>query len=171
MSSIFPINSVTYNSVQSGNSTDTIANGYPSDPVTVWGISMQQSKVSSETIIYCGTVPIAKNYAQNYDQRLMRYKCENALTVVKTGNDESFLQMTYSTGSPIWASSTIQGLYTTGNGFTYGEIVISLLLFLLVLGMIFGGVWNRLLGVKIKVNPFNTFLGNNSREGKKIYND
>jgi hypothetical protein len=43
------------------------------------------------------------------------------------------------------------------NGMTYGDIVISLFLFLILLGMFFGGLLNRLIGVKSKLKEYNKY--------------
>ena len=56
------------------------------------------------------------------------------------------------------------------SGFSYGEILTSLLLLLILTALIFHTFWARIFGTKLSVPFYRTFLGNNSKEGKEIKN-
>jgi len=135
---------------------------------TVLGVSIQQSGNQSETAILCGSEQIAKNYATNFSFSFLNYKCENVLQMNKTGaGDSAFVIINYVRYDTI--SGTTSPTYI--NGFSYDGIFIGLLLFLMFSLMFFGGIWNKVIGIKTKIRNGNKFLGNNSEEGKIIYYD
>ena len=63
---------------------------------TVLNVRMQQSGTASETSVKCGTTTIALNYAKDFAEVNSHTLCKNkAIYFSKTGNDSSFLVMTY----------------------------------------------------------------------------
>lgn len=61
--------------------------------------------------------------------------------------------------------------YSTTTQFTSGEAVISFFLFFLLIFTAFAFFLDRIVGVRIRKDMYNTIIGNNSQEGKKIYHD
>lgn len=134
---------------------------------TILNITIQQSGTASESIVLCGNTEIAKNY--NKDLRIfMNYSCNDFVKLEKTGQgDIAFFNITYVTYNT--ATGTTSPTFI--NGFSYDGILIGLLLFLMFSIMFFGGIWNKVIGVKIKRDPANEIIGNNSQDGKIIYYD
>lgn len=130
-----------------------------STPYHVVGVRMQQEKDLSETILTCKLegkdVKIAHNYAKDYPLDLIMFDCDGNATIHKTGADTAFVTMTY---IPDWAipvetvASTTVATNTPAyiNGFSYGEILVAFFLLILVTNAFFGGILNRLIGVKQK---------------------
>jgi len=142
---MFPNDSISLFHSITGNTSYNFVTG--TAPKTILAVAMQQSKDLSDTILYCGTTPIAKNYAKDLPQILMNYQCANTISISKTGMDESSVNITYvpyftsdfSTTTPVdqlgfnptttIASSTDVQLY---GFFTAGDVVISILLILVI---------------------------------------
>jgi hypothetical protein len=132
-------------------------------PYYIVATRMQQEKDLSETLITCGVNGIksivAHNYAKDYPLDLQMFYCNGNAVIEKTGTDEAFVSMTY---IPQWAipvATTTQSATTSTstipqyvNGFSYGDILISFFLFILVTNQFFGGILNRLMGRKQKAN-------------------
>jgi len=153
---------------------DPLLTGYPKTKII--GIAMQQEKDLSDTSIYCGTELIAMNYGKDYQQVTMGYDCDTEiLHVSKTGNDEAFVSIVVLHDEPIYSYSTTTFTYTsdinTVEGFTHGELVSGMLLFLIFVMMFFGGIIRMTLGVKNKRSQSNYIMGNNTEEGKTFYYD
>lgn len=148
---MFPHQAISTSTVISGNTSHVLLS--TTSPVIVLGARMQQSGVASETIVQCGNGVVAYNYAKDYPLDLMNMYCTGGITVQKTGNDQSFVNVTY---LPYWATNTpslTSSLTATptamiANGFTYGEIWIGTLLLLLLLGNFFGGIIAHTVGLK-----------------------
>jgi len=112
---------------------------------------MQQSGVASETILSCGSTVIAHNYAKDYNFDTFNFRCYDNLVVEKTGQDNSFVTVTYLPSyveelqyvQPLPAPSVI-------NGFTHGEIIIGFFLLFICLATFFGGIINHVAGMKIR---------------------
>jgi hypothetical protein len=167
---IFPINATTYGNTISGNSSFTLLQGTSNFEAHILSVAMQQEK-NKDTIVYCGSELIAVNYGLDYPQILMDYPCfSEDLEIVQVGNGEAFVHIIYTTSTPIYASTTISNVYAT-NGFFYGDIIIITFLIIGFMTLFFGGIWNRLIGVKSMKSMQNYYLGNNSKEGKKHYYD
>ena len=66
-------------------------------PIVVMAVYMRQSGVASDTIISCGGVVIAKNYAKDLVDVSMNYTCKSDIKINKTGNDSSFTIINYRT--------------------------------------------------------------------------
>lgn len=100
---------------------------------TVLNIRMQQSGTASETSVRCGTTTVALNYAKDFAEVNGHILCENkALYFSKTGNDRSFLVMTYVPYNV--ASSTARGMSYGDSMFTASVIIglLSLMLWRLI---------------------------------------
>lgn len=61
----------------------------------ILGASMQQSVTSSNTDLWCGSTSILRNYAKDTAYQFYNYRCEGVLSVSKSGNDSSFITVTY----------------------------------------------------------------------------
>jgi len=123
-------------------------------PYTIVGVRMQQEKDLSETVLRCmsnGTnIVVAHNYAKDYPLDIVNIRCTGNAVITKTGTDVAFMSMTYIPDSaiPVIAVSTNTPMYI--NGFSYGEVITGFFLLILVTGMFFGGILNRVIGVKQK---------------------
>lgn len=175
---MLPLNTTIYTFAIFGNATVTINNPFTNGKEFnyVISITMQQEKDLSDTQIFCGDILLAHNYGKDFPQMLTMFDCSNdILSINKTGNDEAYIQIAMLHESPIlYATTSTTSPYTglaTINNFTYGEIIIGLFLFFVFMIMFFGGLWNRVIGVKTKVTAYNEYLGNNSEEGKIVYID
>lgn len=163
---MFPKDAITVTTELIGVSNFTIENS--TTPKTVLGVAMQQSGSQSDTTLLCGTDQIAKNYSKELSQSLLNYRCSDVLSLDKTGvGDDAFVIVTYVP----YDMSTATTLPFYINGFSYDGIFIGFVLFLMFTIMFFGGLWNKIDGVKNKKPSYNEYLGNNSKDGKIIYHD
>jgi hypothetical protein len=117
-------------------------------PSTVLSLHMQQSGTQSNTTLYCGTHKLAQNYDKDYGLDLMNYVCNDTLWLNKTAaGDSSFTSISYVRYDRNINNTGGQNIIA---GFTYGEIVSTTLLFLIL----FIGFWSflaqRIKGVKVQ---------------------
>jgi len=92
-------------------------------PHTILGVAMQQSNVSSDTVVRCGTDVVAKNYATNFSNVEMNYQCDDDIIISKTGNDSASVILSYVprfTGD--YATSTQFGYSPTNNISTTSDV-------------------------------------------------
>lgn len=54
-----------------------------------------QSGQASDTVLQCGSTTFMRNYAKDTPSTQMQYRCSDTLSVTKTGNDNSFINVTY----------------------------------------------------------------------------
>lgn len=158
---IFPSDAITIFETAQGNITTTIINN--NDPLTILAITFQQEKDLSDTILYCGNDPLAKNYGKDFAQSFTNYKCDDDIILNKTGNDEASLIITYipyyqsDTGTTtselgynpstnIASSSDIQ-VY---GSFSAGEILIAFLLLCMILLSLIKGIAGALSHIQTK---------------------
>ena len=138
---MYPNDAITHTTEIAGPVTEIVYNGGDN---TILAVAMQQSNVSSDTEIRCGSDLVAKNYATNFSNVTMNYQCDGAIVIAKTGNDDAtvvityvpYLTSEYSTTTPwnlpIPENASTTNLYVLAN-FSAGEIVISFLIFCLIL--------------------------------------
>lgn len=166
-----PINATHYTTKISGISSENIVLASDNYDVTVIAVNMQQELDQSDTELICDGVTIAMNYGKDLPQVFLDYECfSKTLYLTKTGQDEAYVNVIYTTTTPIYQEINIDGL-NTENGFTYGDMVIGTLLFFILTIQFFGGLWNRVIGMKKKQLAGNKYMGNNSMEGKIFYED
>jgi len=139
--SVFPNDAITIFHEQTGEQTLELL---PIGEKTILGVKMQQANTASGTKIYCGSTLIAENLNKDYNQDLMMKYCQDAITLKKTGQDTSFLSLTYvpyriasqpdmgSFSDSLASVSGIAPLKTFGF-MTAGDILIALLLFGLIM--------------------------------------
>jgi len=144
---MFPINSISTSTEISGDVTYVLVS--TSSPTTIYGVRLQQSLDNSTTKVECvqngGKAIVAMNYAKDYPLDLLNLSCTGNISIVKTGNDTAFVSLTYGQTRVL---STNTPMYI--NGFSYGEIMIGLFLLAIATGAFFGGILNRVVGVKQK---------------------
>lgn len=163
---MFPINAITQSVELFG--VDSFIFDATTNPKTILNIAMQQSGLQSNTTLVCGSEVLAKNYDRDLKQVLMNRQCFDTLAVNKTGiGDDAFIIITYVPYDT--AVATTLPFYI--NGFSYDGIFIGFILFIMFMLSFFGGLWNKIDGVKIKKPAYNEFVGNNSKDGKKIEYD
>ena len=163
---MFPVDAITQ-SVELFDE-DSFTFDSTTNPKTILNISMQQSGLQSATELLCGSTTLAKNYDADLEQVLMNRTCFDTLSVDKTGiGDDAFIIVTYVPYDT--AVATTLPFYI--NGFSYDGIFLGFIFFLMFMISFFGGLWNRVDGIKNKKNSYNEFLGNNSQDGKKIEHD
>lgn len=138
---MFPLGAISTTTTINGAKTLVLVS--TTSPTRILGLHMQQENVASLTQIKCGDYVVGKNYAKDYTLDLLNFHCNSDISVVKTGNDEAFVSVTY-IREPDYHQ------VNTSNGFTYGDMVIGFFLFILVVSHFFGGILNRLFGVKIR---------------------
>ena len=144
---MFPNDTITHSHEYCGPQSVVISSA---DQNTILGVAMQQSNVSSDTVVECGNTPVAKNYATNYSHVPMNYQCEDNIELTKTGNDCAFVIVNYTPYLTGDYSTTTQYGYNPPTGitssssinlygsFTAGELFIGLLLLLqIVLTLIY----------------------------------
>lgn len=89
---MFPTDALTITHEQVGAGSYTF---FSSGVHTVLGLYMAQSGTASDTFLNCGSAIIAKNYAKELAFVNLHYYCNGSLSIVKTGNDSSFISLTY----------------------------------------------------------------------------
>lgn len=167
---IFPTNAIVFNTKISGNTTLNIVEAVSNYDVYVLSVTMQQEKDLSDTEIICNSDSIALNYGKDFPQMFTNYNCNSqTLYIAKSGNDEAFVSIVYSTSTPIYPETSIEGIDYI-NGFSYGDIIIGFFVMMMFLFMLFSGMWNSIIGVKQKRSHANIYQFN-SAEGKGNYLD
>lgn len=155
---MFPNKAVTIAHELVGVSSYDIALG---DEFTILGVAMQQSNTSSNTVLKCDDVVIAKNYATNYSHVPMNYRCEGDIEISKTGNDNAFVIVTYVPYFTDEMSTTTLGYNPIDNiasstdvkiygSISAGEIVISSILLILLVIFLMKLLSDGLSNVKTK---------------------
>lgn len=173
---MYPVNAVSISEVVSGV-TETIiydASLHNNKYNLVIGVSMQQEKDLSDTELLCDTELVALNYGKDLPQISMMYECDGILKIEKTGQDEAFVHVVMLYDDPIYTYSTTTSTSTQPsiiNGFTHGEMINGLMLFLIIIMMFFGGIIKMTIGNKQKKTASNYIMGNNTEEGKTFYHD
>ena len=135
---MFPLNSYSTSTEITGIGTRYFTTSYD---VIVLGVNMQQSGAQSETLLKCNDSVIAHNFAKDYPFVALNYRCVGNLWVDKTGmGDTAFVSITaIKTGS-----STV--LF----GFSQGEVIISLFIFVGLMFGIFGLIINHFGGIRYR---------------------
>lgn len=143
---VFPSDSKTVFQTVSGNITTTTVSG--NNPKTVLGVAMQQQKDLSDTILRCGTTPIAKNYGKDLPQIMMNYVCHDTINIVKTGNDEANVTITYLNYDVTQYATTSSTTINTGDvtvednpTFSFQEGLFIMAVFLFIISY---NVWGKL---------------------------
>lgn len=91
---------ISYTILISGATTENIELGSSGYDIHVLAVAMQQEKDLSETILYCGSDLIAKNYAKDLPQIFFSYHCIGEdFYIEKTGQDEAYINILYATTS------------------------------------------------------------------------
>jgi hypothetical protein len=90
---MFPADTITQTHELSGPSSFTFVNG--TEVKYIFQITMQQSGTASDTFLYCGNNVVSRNYAKDTPNQLLNYRCENTIRTAKTGNDNSFITISY----------------------------------------------------------------------------
>lgn len=166
----FPTNVINFTTKISGNTQLNLVEATDGYDVHVLSVAMQQEKDLSDTEVICNSDSVALNYGKDFPQVFMNYKCFNqTLYLDKTGNDEAFVHILYTTTTPIYPTVEITDVQAS-NDFSYGDMVIGVFLFFMLVIMSMGGLWNRVIGVKMKRDLSNKYQFN-SPEGKGDYID
>jgi hypothetical protein len=125
---IFPFDAITKTIVTSGTQTTYIETGNASR--TILAVQTTQSNLASNTDIKCGTTEILTNFAKDTQFHLSQFRCAGDLFIVKTGNDTSQTVITYiNRDIAIDATTSTQRVAA---GFTYGEVINGIFLFLIL---------------------------------------
>jgi hypothetical protein len=120
---------------------------------------VQQSGTASETSILCGSTTFLKNYARDFPQYLMIRRCDDIISVVKTGNDEAYVSIVYFEGilpeetqqpppqNPydyfyITNPTNATGNFSLFKNYTYGEVGIMFLLICIFFVLLFNTIKN-----------------------------
>lgn len=106
----------------------------------VLGVGVQQSGTASDTLVKCGNNLISRNYGKDANFQQMSYRCTEAITLDKTGNDSAFITITYierdlSLTTPLSISSSVSA---TINNQQFGIFTTSYILILFALGLLIG---------------------------------
>lgn len=160
---MFPSDSITLFQEIVGDTTFNLVPG--NDEKTILSVTMQQSKDLSDTIVSCGNNIFAKNYAKDFPQTTMNYKCADDIIISKTGNDESTVIITYIPyyqNDFYFGSTSNQNVYnpsteigTTSDihiygSFSAGEIMISFLLMCIIVLSLIKGIAGALSIIQTK---------------------
>lgn len=157
---VFPDNAITIPITVSGSATTTVVN--TTTPKTILGVQMQQSNQASQTVVRCGTTGIVYNYATSTSQMLLSYLCNGTINILKTGNDDAHVVITYVNYD---LAGGYAGSVIMNSNFTSGELMISTLLFLLLMLFLIYFLRSAINSVKIVRH----YQGNNSPDGKEFY--
>lgn len=122
---IYPKDAKTKTIIIQGNTDEIIITEIPS---TILAVRIQQSGTASETMVLCGSDYVALNYAKDFPISLVNYVCNDIVKVEKTGQDQAFISVTYVSYDISQSGSTTASFY---NGWTHGEIVNSIFIFLI----------------------------------------
>ena len=161
----FPLGTQTYSEEICGINDFVAVSG---DQFSILGVAMQQSNISSDTVIECGNTPIAKNYATNYSHVPMNYQCDDNIEISKSGQDCAFVIINYTpfftNDSNNYPTTTVAyleaynppiGINSTSSisvygSFTAGEILIGFLILCLILISILRSIAGALGKIKTK---------------------
>ena len=148
---MFPKDAVTFTKTLEGVDDAVVITASPSSPVTVLSVRMQQSGTQSETDLSCGPLVIAQNFGErDYPLDLMSFLCTAELKFNKTGQgDDAFVSTTF---VPRNLASSTEESFTQGfiEGFTYGDIVISVVAMLIFSIVIYDFIYRWVRGNRIK---------------------
>jgi hypothetical protein len=116
---------------------------------TILGVYISQENLASNTDIKCGDIEILTNFSKTTSMVLMRRKCPPNTEVVinKTGNDNSQTVLTYVNRDLITTPSSTLPAYV--NGFSYGDIVSTVFLFLIFIIGLYSFLWFSLNRIKV----------------------
>jgi protein involved in ribonucleotide reduction len=133
---IFPNDTITYTiHIPTGGAGDyIISNNFPT---TILGFAFYQKNVASDSIITCGSTPFFDNFAQTIPYISANYICNDVLKIVKTGNDEAMILVNY---VPYNISLNSTSTPFAQNGFSYGDILISFFLFIIMVAGVFSWI-------------------------------
>lgn len=167
----FPINATTVTGYIIGNNTTNIVEASSGYDVHVLYASIINDFDTNLSYLFCDSEVLSAGFGTTQSDTFSDYVCDSQTLYFQHyggGATTLYYSITYTTTTPQYPSLTT-GVDTL-NGFTYGEMVISTFLFFVVLFMFFGGLWDKIIGVKQKRNMANTFQFN-SPEGKGDYID
>jgi len=134
---MYPQDAITYSIELNGVITDFF---YTGDESTLLGVAMQQSANNSVTTLRCGSDSVAQNYAKDLAFIPLNKECTDSLSLTKTGNDTSFIVVTYvpylrseqpQPYNPVQNPATTTDVTVYGS-ISGGEILIVLFIFLLI---------------------------------------
>jgi len=128
---IYPQDAITKTFLVDGVMPETFIDN---PPTTIFSVHIQQSGQASETHLLCGTENIAINYSKDYPLDLIQYICNSNLHISKTGNDQAIITLTYIKRDISQATTTQQYAY---NGFSYGDLISGVFLFLILMVLSF----------------------------------
>jgi len=138
----------------------------------VKGVGIEKDVSGNQVDVTCkdpnnGTTTLVRSFNSQYLAENTGFVCQGKLFVTKTGSGQINVAFTYmpdwevieheeieegqynfftSTATTSSATNTAQYI----NGFSYGEILIAFFLLIVVTNAFFGGILNRLIGVKQK---------------------
>ena len=92
---MLPKNTQTYFLYLDGAGTHTITE----NPSTVLGYAFTQSNVSSDTDLMCGNEILFRNFSKDVCFIPANYYCTTTLQIIKTGNDEASVSVSYYPGN------------------------------------------------------------------------
>lgn len=122
-------------------------------PITIqsWQVNC---KDDSDVILYCGSNIVIESWRQEHDFGELNYICQNDLTIYSQKKNcnviTNILPYNIKTATNIPAEIFVGGI-------SYGDILIGFFVLLLITGSFFGGLLNRIWGVKHK-KTFNNDL-------------
>ena len=89
------------------------------------GVVLQQSGIASSTQLLCGSSVVTKNYAKDIPNVVLNYHCTENIIVTKTGQDDSFVTMSYISANnfarPMIASVSGQMDYSPATAYSFGH--------------------------------------------------
>lgn len=141
---MLPIDTITKTFYIEGPATTSIATFTENNPGTILGVAFIQEKDASETAIYCGDDLFALNWAKDVPYFSANYVCSGELYITKTGNDKCLTLVNYVDRDN--RQQVLQPATTTPaveNVITYGDILTSFFLLVVILGGVFGFLVNR----------------------------
>ena len=142
---IYPKDALTKTIIIQGVTDETLITKIPN---TILAIRIQQSGIASETMVLCGVEPVALNYAKDFPISLVNYVCNDIVKVEKTGQDEAFISVTYVPYDISKNDTSSTSPYFVW-GFSYGEIILSIFVFMIFIMFAFKSFWNAIFHKKI----------------------
>jgi len=141
---MLPSDSITYTiEIPNNGAGDYLITG--TQTTTVLGFSSIQANVSSNTRLMCGSNQILNNFSKDYLYTDLNYVCNDILKITKTGNDQAMVIINYVNYNRTQLSTSTPIIYA---GFSQGELLIGLFLFIFMLAGIFGFIVKNFLFFK-----------------------
>jgi len=151
---MFPTDAITIRLDNNTINNNVAVNVLPSGTYTILNISFH-SQSSESSSMSCGGVFLVRHYATFNTEKSMAYLCNNDVTAIldnKTSALITYVPYNLRLISTTTATSVASSTVSTINGFTYGEVLVILILLMIFTQAFFSELKQWFFGVRIE-NP------------------